>query len=151
MIGFLKGLAGWKMQLIIAGAVAASAFGMGYYTSTKFHQAAQLKALQGLVDDLAEDAQNKLNTQHANWMAALGEGNALLIKAAELRGEDSERESVILESIEESKNEIRAIRDRVLLVSDVGICRLDDEFIRLWNDISKATNANLAPTGSGHP
>lgn len=129
------------LQLYVLLGAAVLSFGGGYLTSSTFHEAADAKALKQAIADLTIDAQDKITGLNDAWLIESEKQSRALVKASKLRQADEARESVVLERLEVTRNELRKINERMAFVGDVGVCRLDDEFIRVWNDISRATRA----------
>jgi len=149
--GLLKFAGGLQGQLVILGVTTAVAFGGGVYTAHKFHRASAYGGLVKLVAQLGDTAQDKLDGLNKDWQAELKKASAELEAAGELRQADSRREAETLQQLEAVQDEIRKIGSKIPVLAKVGTCRLDNEFIRVWNDIARTANTGRSQTRSDDP
>jgi len=113
--------------------------GSGYWAKSKLVNAAEKTRVEKALADFGIEAQNTVKKQDRDWRNLVDQVNSELAASVESRKSDSLAEARTAQTLKETSDAIRKISKTIPLVSDVGVCLLTDDFIRVWNDIQTAS------------
>lgn len=124
--------------------------GIGWYAKGRDVKADQAEALQASLTEFKTTAQSALDGLQESWEHQAQLNYDRLVFAGQLRAEDDNHETAVLEQIKENNRELQEIMEKFAMAGDLGACQLTPEFVGLWNK-ARATVANDPTTDEYDP
>lgn len=137
----LKGLAGWKMYLIIG--VAATT--IGFAGGIRWEQGAQLADAKKALEELSVQAQQALVSLGSAWDEEAAKAQ---LEVSEWNAQNENDRALIRQLIvgqAEIRNQFEELDNEITIVTDFGTCELSPNAVRLLRAASERTRAAELP------